>query len=84
MRNIAPKGLWSEHRRRQSTWKWTPEARAAARERAIAKHAANAMNAPPIRSDPKLGLGHLARGDDVPRTFEQSVARARDPKRRVW
>lgn len=39
---------------------------------------------PPVAlEDPERGLGYLARGIDVPRTFEQSVRRARDPRRRV-
>jgi hypothetical protein len=39
---------------------------------------------PPVAlEDPEHGLGYLARGNDVPRSFEQSVRRARDPRRRV-
>ena len=33
-------------------------------------------------SDPELGLGYLDRGE-TPRTFAQSLARTRDPRRRV-
>jgi hypothetical protein len=35
----------------------------------------------PIAADPERGLGYLDRGSA--RTFEESLARARDPRRRV-
>ena len=55
----------------QRQWRWTADSKAAVSQAYVA------------RADAEMGLWHVDRGVDVRRTFAQSVARARDPRRRV-
>jgi hypothetical protein len=61
-------------------WTWSPDKRAAHARRMAAFAVARGRNRP-LFVDPHKGLWHLDRGDY--RSFEESVARARDPARRV-
>jgi hypothetical protein len=64
---------------RPQRWSWSPD-----RRRAYSRFMTEVWaqrERKPIAVDPEKGLGYLDRGSA--RTFEESLARARDPRRRV-
>jgi hypothetical protein len=69
--------------RARKKWIWSPERRAAHSVRLQLVWAQRDGVKYAAMADPEKGLGYLDRSVDVPRTFEQSVRRARDPRRRV-
>jgi hypothetical protein len=60
-------------------WVWSPEKRLAYSRRMVEIWAQRPRK--PIPGHPDKGLGYLQRGSY--RSFEESVARARDPRRKV-
>ena len=79
MRDAATQERLGADRPKRRRWQWPIESR-----RAYSRYMTQVWAEryrPPLPADPKKGLGYLDRGSY--RTFEESVARARDPRRKV-